>query len=142
MALAIEECQLFHGFLLMAWAILPTHTHLVVYPQINISTDDIVAKFCEVSERRLAEVITSDSHRAGLLGMTIPSDVAGKVWQQKYEEEVCDTFDSLWRCISYCHHDAVHHGLVQRAEDWPFSSARWYNGQRKTLLTLLPHDAD
>ena len=141
-ALAIEECQLFHGFLLMAWAIMPTHTHLVVFPLVDTGPEEIVEKFREISERRLTDIIKADSHRTALLGMTIPNTVAGKVWQQSFEEEVCDTFDGLWRRISYCHHDAVHHGLVQRADEWPFSSARWYNGQRETLLTLLPHDTD
>lgn len=32
----------------------------------------------------------------------------------------------FWATINYVHHNPVHHGYVERWQDWPFSSAREY----------------
>jgi putative transposase len=31
-----------------------------------------------------------------------------------------------WATLNYIHHNPVHHGYVQRWQDWPFSSAAEY----------------
>jgi hypothetical protein len=52
--------------------------------------------------------------------------------------------------VAYIHHNPVKAGLVPRAEDWPWSSAREFTGTLRELRTrhlippidrvLLPHD--
>ena len=47
--------------------------------------------------------------------------------------------------INYIHLNPVRRGLVERAEDWAWSSARWYAGLRPALLDIdqtLPPDYD
>ena len=48
--------------------------------------------------------------------------------------------------IDYIHANPVRRNLVDRAEDWPWSSVRWYAGIRpapiemdRTLPALHPH---
>ena len=35
----------------------------------------------------------------------------------------------FWACLNYVHDNPVHHGYVQRWQDWPFSSAAEYVAQ-------------
>jgi hypothetical protein len=37
----------------------------------------------------------------------------------------------MWRKICYIHQNPVERGLVEKPEDWKWSSARWYAGQRE-----------
>ncbi len=40
------------------------------------------------------------------------------------------TPSEMWREIEYCHQNPVKRGLVASPTDWPWSSARWYAGDR------------
>jgi len=35
--------------------------------------------------------------------------------------------------VKYCHDNPVKRGLVAQPEDWPWSSCRWYQGQREDV---------
>ena len=41
------------------------------------------------------------------------------------------TDEELEEKIKYIHHNPVRRGLVERAIEWPWSSARWYAGIRR-----------
>ena len=40
--------------------------------------------------------------------------------------------------IEYIHANPVRRGLVERAEDWEWSSARWYAGLRPARMKMDP----
>jgi len=44
--------------------------------------------------------------------------------------------DALRAMIDYIHANPVRRGLVARAEDWEWSSARWYAGLRPVKLEI------
>ena len=44
--------------------------------------------------------------------------------------------DTLGAIIDYIHANPVRRGLVARAEDWEWSSARWYAGLRPVKLQM------
>lgn len=43
---------------------------------------------------------------------------------------------SLQQMIEYIHLNPVRRGLVARPEDWPWSSARWYEGIRPVPIEM------
>ncbi|WP_341368955.1 transposase [Yoonia sp. BS5-3] len=46
------------------------------------------------------------------------------IWQRRFWEHAIRNVDDFRAHLEYCHWNPVKHGLVQRPEDWPFSSFR------------------
>ena len=44
--------------------------------------------------------------------------------------------DTLLEKLDYCHKNPITRGLVERAEDWPWSSYRYYDLDDRTVLTM------
>ena len=50
----------------------------------------------------------------------------GRVWQRRFWEHVIHDELDLERHFDYIHYNPVKHGLVQRVEDWEWSSFHRY----------------
>ncbi|HRI45294.1 MAG TPA: hypothetical protein PLL78_04105 [Fimbriimonadaceae bacterium] len=65
------------------------------------------------------------------------------VWYRCWDTRI--TFEkSVMARIAYVHHNAVRHGIVQRAEDYPWCSARWFlqHGDRPFVESVLSFNTD
>ena len=62
-----------------------------------------------------------------------------RFWQPGggYDRNITSTL-ALRAAIEYIHANPVRRGLVARAEDWEWSSARWYAGLRPVKLEMDP----
>jgi putative transposase len=60
-----------------------------------------------------------------------------RFWQPGggYDRNITST-EALRAVIEYIHANPVRRGLVARAEDWEWSSARWYAGLRPAKLQM------
>jgi putative transposase len=52
-----------------------------------------------------------------------------QVWQEGFHPKEIITEEMLRQKLDYIHHNPVRLGLVDRPEDWRYSSARDYFGQ-------------
>jgi putative transposase len=57
------------------------------------------------------------------------------LWQRRYWEHQIRDGDDLQRHLDYLHYNPVKHGLVERVQDWPYSSFH-----RHVRQGLLPAD--
>ena len=48
------------------------------------------------------------------------------IWQRRFWEHTCRDEDDLDRCIHHIHWNPVKHGLVERVQDYPWSSFHLY----------------
>ncbi|MFH1743882.1 MAG: hypothetical protein ABIH23_33165, partial [bacterium] len=48
------------------------------------------------------------------------------VWQRRYYDFNLFTEDKVLEKLEYIHNNPVKSGLVEKPEDWKFSSSRWY----------------
>lgn len=60
-----------------------------------------------------------------------------RFWQRGggYDRNVRDR-DELMEKIRYVHLNPVRRGLVERPEEWAWSSARWYDGDRGGVVPI------
>lgn len=93
-----------------AWCILPNHYHLL------FKTSNIQAL------RHQVKLFHGRSSRKWNLE---DSMVGRQVWHSYFERPL-KSERHFWASLNYVHHNAVHHGLVDHWQDWPFSSARQY----------------
>lgn len=98
---------------LLAWVIMPTHVHILAKQLTGYPLDKIVHSWKSFT-----------AHKANkLLNRT------GDFWFRDYYDRYIRNTEHLGRAIDYIHYNPVVAGLVEKPEDWPFSSARYWNKQ-------------
>jgi REP element-mobilizing transposase RayT len=94
------------GFLLLAYALMPDHIHLVVVPGPSTSLSGIMQSL----KGRFAR------HWNQRLGRR------GSVWQPRYYESAVRTEAQLIRWLEYVAHNPVQAGLAKSPEEYPYCS--------------------
>src|SRR3990172_6333621 len=92
--------------LLLAFAVMPDHLHLVLVPP-----KGELGKVVQLVKGRFAGAYNERASRAG------------PVWQTRYHERTLRTEAALVRAIDYVHHNPVASRLASAPGDYPWSSA-------------------
>jgi len=95
---------------LQAWALFSNHYHLVVH--------------CEEGER--VRKMLTEVHKDSAIDINRADRAKGRrVWFQFRDTAL--TIESSWLArLRYTHENAVHHGIVARAANYPWCSASWF----------------
>jgi len=97
------------GTRLLAWCLMPNHWHLMLWPK-----QDGELSTCL---HWLSVTHTNRRHAArGTIG-------TGHLYQGRFKSFVVQGDQHLWTVCRYVERNALRAGLVQRAEDWRWSSA-------------------
>jgi len=95
---------------LLAWAIMSNHVHAVVQMLPDFELRRAVASWKSYTGRRLS------AHMPG----------NGPVWLRDHYDRYVRDAEHFAAVVAYVHRNPVKAGLVERAEDWPWSSAGRY----------------
>ena len=85
---------------------------------------------------RWKEIKTAFTKRTGLSGPRSASKVAkGErgLWQRRFWEHMIRGEEDYRAHLAYCWGNPVRHGLVARAEDWPYSSVHRGEREKETV---------
>ena len=113
-------------FALLAYTFMPDHLHLLVQGQTDHAD---LRRFCKVTRQRGTFAMTR--------GRTI--------WEDGFFEHTLRADEDVDTVARYIANNPVRAGLVERAEDWPFSGgllleAMWdRSGRRETQAETGPH---
>ena len=102
-----------HGFVLTAWVFLPDHWHAIIYPPYPLSIS-VVFKAVKASS---------------MISINLARGTRGEVWQGRFFDRALRTVKEYNETVEYIHVNPVRRGLVQRADDWDWSSANEYGGR-------------
>jgi putative transposase len=91
---------------LRAWCLLPNHYHVLAQTE---KIDEL--------RRRIGQLHGRTSRQWNLEDQT----AGRKVWYNYFDREM-KSDRHYWASLNYVHNNAVHHGLVDKWLDWPFSS--------------------
>jgi len=110
------------GWSLEAWAIFSNHYHFVAHsPEDEESSDSL--------RRMLMELHSRTARWVNKLDRT----PGRKVWHNYFESQLTYQKSYLAR-LAYVHENPVHHGLVLRAVDYPWCSARWIEKEAEASI--------
>jgi REP element-mobilizing transposase RayT len=59
-----------------------------------------------------------------------------KIWESGYHPQLMDDHDKLLQKIEYIHLNPVRKGLVEKPEDWKYSSARNYLLNDESIIKI------
>jgi putative transposase len=128
---SIDRAVSSHQFALVAFVLMPEHVHLLVLsPITSVSgVSRLLADIKRPFSGRIKNLLVKD--RDPLLSrLTVverPGKLAFRFWQEGpgYDRNLSSKAAVL-AAIDYIHLNPVRRGLVARAVDWKWSSARWY----------------
>lgn len=126
------------GFNLYAWVVMPEHVHLLLWPLLPEFPLSIVLR--ELKRDFASEVIARWRELdANILPRLVALDGSTRFWQRGggHDDNV-ESVDELANVAEYIHLNPVRRGLVERAESWKWSSARWYAGDRCGPVEIDP----
>ncbi len=118
----VAERRVEHGFLLTAWVFLPDHWHAIFFPAFPLT----IARVMECIKVSATNRINAGRKESGIL------------WQGRYFDRALRTVKEYREKVDYIHQNPVRAGLVERAEDWLWSSAREYSGTLRAPASPHP----
>ncbi len=124
------------NFHLLAWVIMPDHVHMLIWPRLP---EYPVSKVTMGMKRAFGRAVIGRWREldASILKKLEARNGQVRFWQYGggYDRNIVDGLE-LHEKIRYIHENPVRRGLVERAEDWAWSSARWYAGSREGVLSI------
>jgi putative transposase len=128
---ALADAHAKHPFDLWAFVIMPEHIHLLVYPrEPGMKMGPLMGQIKEKVGRQAVEFLTQHAPD-WLPRITVREGkrTRRRFWQPGggFDRNGVE-FKTIHHMINYIHDNPVRRGLVERPEDWYWSSARWYRG--------------
>ena len=120
----LRECGVQHRVAIHAYVLLPREVQLLATP----AQADGLAKLMQALGRRYVAAYNRRHGRSGTL------------WQGRYRNSVIEGGSMLMDATVYVESLPAVHGLVERAEDWPWSSAPHHLGRRRDPM-VSEHEA-
>ncbi len=135
---ALAESRLVWQFDLWAWVIMPEHVHVLIWPrQPKYSISKILASIkLPVARRAVRYARCTAPHALHLLEDLQPNGKRyHRFWQRGggYDRNIFDE-EAVYAEIEYIHQIPIRRALAERAQDWLWSSAAYYAGERNVKL--------
>ena len=126
-------------FDLWAYVIMPEHVHLLVYPrEPGMKLGSVVGEIKEEVGRKAIRYLTEHAPQ-WLPRITVREGkrTRRRFWQPGggFDRNAFE-LETIHKMIDYIHANPVRRGLVERAEDWHWSSAQWYAGLRPVPIEM------
>jgi REP element-mobilizing transposase RayT len=131
---SLKFCQKEKGLLLHGWCIMSNHMHLLA-SSANYDLSGILCDFKKFTSKKIIEAIINNDHESRKEWMIRIFSEAGKrnsrntdyqFWRQDNQPKECYSSEFTIQKLNYIHNNPVETGLVEKAEDYLYSSARNY----------------
>ena len=124
---SLSYCQSHKGLTIYAWVLMSNHLHMIVDTNDDTTVGDVLRDFKKFTNKKILKALEQDEHesrREWLLD---------RFWQEgNYVEEIY-TMEFLMQKLNYIHQNPVRAEIVARPEDYLYSSALNYAGEKGLL---------
>ena len=128
---SIERARRTLDLAIWAYVFMPEHVHLIVWPRAELyQMRQIMAGIkLPVAKRAINFLVRQESPWLARMTRQRGSRTERLFWQSGggYDRNITSG-KTLLQMIDYLHNNPVRRGLVQRARDWNWSSAAWFEG--------------
>ena len=143
---SIKYCQTEKGLMLHCWCIMSNHLHLIASAR-NHDLSDILRDFKKFTSKQIIDTIISNEHESRKDWMLKIFKEEGKknsrnskyqFWRQDNQPQELYSPAFVFQKINYIHNNPVEAGIVEKPEQYLYSSARDYVETKKCgLLDLV-----
>jgi len=142
---SLQYCQKEKGLVIFGYCLMPSHLHLIARAENNFTLSEILRDFKKFTSKAIVQQIINEpeSRREWMIqyfrkaGENLRGITNYKFWQDgNHAEEITSNkfFDEK---LDYIHNNPVEELIVERPEDYFFSSARNYAGLNNYLDIVL-----
>jgi putative transposase len=134
----LDTIRVQDGIGILGYVIMPDHIHLVLFSPDTIALGEAVER---LKGHTAGDVLSLWQSRDGAIPTQFRADDSEhpsehRLWHPGCEDYNCRGGESVREKIQYCHNNPVTRGLVNEPGDWPWSSYRWYQGERDVPLRI------
>ena len=134
---ALETQRRKDKFHILGYVIMPDHVHLIIYPASNMAMGSVIG---EIKKRSSYRILSLWKKQKNKILTKIKFSGRGRqqyaFWQPRGYDHNCRTAEFVREKINYCHMNPVKAGLVSEPAEWPWSSYRWYSGDRQGIVNI------
>jgi putative transposase len=141
---AIEQARTKSGFSLWGYVFMPEHVHLVIMPGAGVPIRAILRAIKEpIGRKAIGHLVEHAPDWLPRVTRRRGQRIEKLFWQSGggYDRNITDPA-TLWSMIEYVHLNPVRRSLVERAEEWRWSSAGYYAGKGQGELAVDPVPLD
>ncbi|WP_143961264.1 REP-associated tyrosine transposase [Litoribacter populi] len=134
---SIKYCQIHKGLNVYAWVVMTNHCHLVISSS-KTPLSDIIRDLKKHTAKKIVQAIRNnekESRRKWLLWL-LTKDNHIWFWEEGYHGEEIITRKFMDSKINYIHMNPVRAGIVEKEEEYLYSSCGEFYGLRKSLIEL------
>jgi REP element-mobilizing transposase RayT len=117
------------GFLIFAYVIMPDHLHLITSSAVEVS--ETLRYVNGITGHRIITYLKEAGHDSSLRKLLRESEARRhkySLWDHHPNARLLTNESSLMQRVNYTHLNLVRLGLVERAEEYRWSSARQWRG--------------
>lgn len=144
---SLTYCQKEKGLDIYAWVLMSNHLHMVVGVRNDEQTiSDILRDFKKFTSKKIIACIEENPEESRKVWMLDRFWFVGnndkkiknyKFWQDGNNIEQIYTYEFLQQKVNYIHNNPVKQEIVERPEDYLYSSARNYAGLKGLLDVII-----
>ena len=144
---SLRYCQQKKGLDIYAWVLMTNHLHAIVgirKPETTIS--DILRDFKKFTSKSIAKAVQENDHesrrewlldRCWFRGANDAKIKDFKFWQDGNHVETISSYEFYRQKLDYIHNNPVRQEIVARAEDYLYSSACDYCGEKGLVDVIV-----
>jgi len=128
---SLKYCQKNKGLNIFAWVIMSNHIHLIVSCNADFDLSDTMRDFKKFTSSQIVDSIeknTRESRRSWLLWL-LKHKEGITFWQPGNHPEEIRTREFFKQKLDYIHQNPVRAGIVDKEEEYIYSSARCFYGK-------------
>lgn len=142
---SLRYLQTNKGLVLHAWCLMSNHVHLVIKAK-DGNLSDLLRDFKKFTSKQLLAAIQTnetESRKEWMMeifrkaGEANPRNKAYQFWRQDNQPKELYSLHFTAQKIDYIHHNPVTAGIVERPEEYLYSSARDYLTTKPGLLEVV-----
>ena len=142
---SLRHCQKEKGLVVYGWCIMSNHVHLAVAAQ-DHNLSDILRDFKKYTAKQVIQAIAGnvqESRKEWMLevfkrqGALNSRNTENQFWRQDNQPKEMYSEGFIKQKLDYIHNNPVAEGIVDKAEEYLYSSARdYYYGKKQGLLEI------
>jgi putative transposase len=131
----LDEYRAKYPVRIVGYVIMPNHIHIAVWAENAADARQFINQMLKRSSMDIFGMTTQAADRGDAVAsswLNVFRSHAGSghgkaIWKERGRAFPVSERDTLLQKLNYIHANPVRAGLVERAEDWEFSSASWYS---------------
>ncbi len=139
---SLSYCQKEKGLVLHAWCIMTNHIHLIISTREGYDLADIIRDMKKYTSKQLIKAIREnpkESRKKWMLGIFHKAGESNsnnkyyQFWRQDNRPIEIYSNAAIDQKLNYLHNNPVKAGFVENPEDYVYSSAKDYAGEKSLL---------